>query len=126
MGLAEALSTAVFFAGPERPGCSPEMQRLQSERASALSVDVRTAVPYAFPRAAYLSGALFLIATSLFALRYAVTRRLDLKPPLTAILKIDLGLGRHIEEAKAIPDPPAQKDSTQQEKEAIACSSGST
>jgi hypothetical protein len=112
MGLSDALATAVFFNGGEPSGGSLEIRRCQLERAEVLSrtVDVRRAIPYSFPRAAYASGALFLVASSLFALRFGVTRRLDLKPPLAAILKLDLRLGQRVQEAKAVADPPPEPE----------------
>ncbi len=107
LGLADTLSTAFFFSKEAPPREAVEWQRAHAERVSR-SVDVRKAIPYTMPRTAYLLGALFLVASSLFALRYAVTRRLDLKPPLARILQFDLRLGGHgEEEARAkLPDPP--------------------
>ena len=57
----------------------------------AETVDVRLAVPFTIPRTAYAMVALFLVAGSLFALRYAVSHRLDLKPPLAVLLEQSFG-----------------------------------
>src|SRR5437899_55608 len=89
LGLADSLSTALFFSevDPAAPA-SPEIRRAQFERANVLaqSVDVRRAVPYRMPRAAYAMACLTLVAGSLFALRYGLTRRLDLRQPLPNFL----------------------------------------
>jgi hypothetical protein len=90
LGLADTISTALYFH--ESQGSAhglPEIVQLQAQAAerAAESADVRQAVPYTMPRAAYAMAALVLLAGSLFALRYAVSRRLDLKPPLASILQ---------------------------------------
>src|SRR5262249_28244633 len=95
LSLADSLSTALFFSQPDAPAHgSAEVRRLQFERAEALAanVDVRHAIPYTMPRSAYAMAALALVASSLFALRYGLTRRLDLRPPLANILQQSLGL----------------------------------
>ncbi len=112
MHLADTLSTALFFAQdePRRPGSAEvrEFQRQQAERL-APGVDVRRAIPFTMPRAVYAVGALALVASSLFALRYGLTRRLDLKPPLARILQQTLGPNERTEMAKMRrnrqPDP---------------------
>src|SRR5947209_11949010 len=69
--LADTISTALFFseAAPAR-GSSGEVRQTQFQRADQLarSVDVRRAVPFVMPRSVYLLAALFLVASSLFAL----------------------------------------------------------
>ena len=89
-GLADALSTALVFSQGEPPsGVSREVRQCQFERAGRLAqtVDVRRAIPYTVLRAAYLLAALLVVAASLFTLRYGLSRRLDLKPPLARILQ---------------------------------------
>jgi len=87
LGLADTLSTALYFRD-NPPTDSSEVVRLQAEAAERVSqnVDLRAAVPFRMPRTAYAMAALLLVAGSLFALRYAVSRTLDLKPPLARIL----------------------------------------
>jgi hypothetical protein len=92
--LFDSLSTAwIFELGKGTSTPLPEIaagQRAQAETA-ALGVDLETALPFTMPRAAYAMAALFLVATSLFALRYGISRTLDLKPPLTAMVLDALG-----------------------------------
>lgn len=89
LGLADSLSTAVFYSGihTASPVSEPvrEAQLAHAERL-AEAVDLGRALPFHKPRAMYTMGALGLIATSLFALRYGIDRRLDLRPPLARIL----------------------------------------
>ena len=94
LDLADSLSTAVFFGEATRPHAAPELCRLQLEQAEkvAKGVVVERAVPYTLPRTAYAMAALLLVASSLFALRYGITRRLDLSEPIARILEQALGL----------------------------------
>ena len=94
MNLADALSTAVFFSAAPEARSSGEVRRLQLEQAErvARGVDVRRAIPYTVPRSIYPMAALILVATSLFALRYGLTRRLDLSEPMAQILQQAFGL----------------------------------
>lgn len=94
MNLADSLSTAVFFSSPEGNHAQPDICRSQREQAerSATGVDVRRAVPYRLPRTAYALACLAVVASSLFALRYGLTRRLDLGQPIARILQQALGL----------------------------------
>jgi len=104
LSLADTLSTALFFSHPSRRiQVSEAVLRWQYEQAEELSksADVRRAIPYRVPRAAYALGGLFLVAGSLFALRYGLSRRLDLKPPLARIINQSLGGSAPAEEAKA-------------------------
>ena len=99
-GLHDALSTSLFYhgAGEEKVAAGVrDAQREQTERLLP-SVDLDSAVPFTLPRALYAMGVLGLIATSLFALRYGVNRKLDLKAPLTEVV-MD-GLGLHAPEGK--------------------------
>jgi len=94
MALADTISTALYFSQNAAPvHSSPEIQQFQLQRANWVSesVDLRRAVPYTMPRSLYVLGALVLVAGSLFALRYGLSRRLDLKPPLASILQQQFG-----------------------------------
>jgi hypothetical protein len=64
---------------------------------------VRHAIPYTVPHTAYIAAALLLIASSVFALRYGLTDRLDLKQPLARILQQSLGLGDRDQRARLDP-----------------------
>jgi hypothetical protein len=89
LGLVDTLSTALYFREAERAAhFDAGIVKLQAETAErvAASVDAQAAVPYRMPRTAYAMAALFLVAGSLFALRYGVSRRLDLKQPLATML----------------------------------------
>lgn len=118
LALADTLSTAMFFSQvkPDAP-VSSEIRRMQFERAGQLaqSVDVRQAVPYTMPRGVYLMGALVLVASSLFALRYGLSKRLDLKPPLASMLPYSLGGGKPTEQAKNARRNPKQAPETPDE-----------
>jgi hypothetical protein len=87
-GLADTLSTAFYFSGQNAP-VSPDVQRWQRERAeeAARQVDLPRALPYSMPRSVYVVAALALVATSLFALRYGLSRSLDLKPGLARMIQ---------------------------------------
>jgi hypothetical protein len=102
LGLADNLSTALFFSEVD-PGArvAPDIRRAQFEEAGriAQSVDVRRAVPYAMPRGVYLMTGLALVAGSLFALRYGLSRRLDLRQPLASFLPESLTGGRPVHQA---------------------------
>ncbi len=92
MGLHDALSTAFFFAHESRRASEPivETQREMAERLLR-DADIRTAVPYAFPRRLYAAGALAIVAFAMIGVRYGVRRSLDLRPPLVpAVLNLFL------------------------------------
>ena len=94
MGLEDSLSTAVYFSQRENAGGSAEgVRRLQADRAEKLaaSVDARKAAPFRMPRTVYLLAGLFLVAGGLFALRYGLSRTLDLKPPLARMIRQQFG-----------------------------------
>jgi hypothetical protein len=112
-GLSDAVSTAFFFTSSERKAQhSPELVRLQFAQAEQVSqtVDVRQAIPYTIPQTAYIAAALLLVATSVFALRYGLTERLDLKQPLARILQQRLGIGGQEERAARLDPQKAAKD----------------
>ena len=111
LGLADTVSTALYFnQEPVPPGPSPTIRALQMEQAGRMaeSADVRAAVPYTVPRAVYLVGALLLIAGSLFALRYGLSSRLDLKPTLASLLPYQLPWNERTEVAKNMGRRPPQ------------------
>lgn len=86
LGLADSISTAYNFAHSERRGDSA-LRQAQSEQAdqSARTVDVPTTFPFIMPKTLYAAGGMLLVAFGMFALRYGVTRSLDLKPSLVRI-----------------------------------------
>jgi hypothetical protein len=66
------------------------------------------------PRSGYLLAALFLAASSLFALRYGLSLRLDLKPPLARILQQKFGGSEPAEQGRdvrpKVPESPDLQD----------------
>jgi hypothetical protein len=115
LGLADVLSTALYFRH-NPPRVASEVVRMQADAAEQVSqnVDVRAAVPFVMPRTAYAMAALLLVAGSLFALRYAVSRSLDLKPPLARILEQNFGSPK-TENAKNTPPKMRPTDAQSQE-----------
>ena len=102
LNLADAISTAVYFAeSPVADRVSAGMRQAQLEQAERIAdgVDVVVAIPFTMPRAAYSAGALLFVATSLFALRYGLERRLDLRQPLASILENSFGGGGPVKTA---------------------------
>jgi len=89
LGLYDSLSTALFYnrLGSPRPA-QENMRAAQLSEAERLagSVDVVCAVPFAFPKSLYAMAVLGLVASSLLALRYGISRTLDLRPPLTTLV----------------------------------------
>jgi len=114
---ADAISTALYYQ--EHPGsqASPQICAIQLERANRLAetADVRRAVPYTVPRAVYPLAALILVASSLFALRYGLTRKLDLAPPLATILQQTFGFETRTEMARKTPRPLAPQPTDPQD-----------
>jgi hypothetical protein len=96
MHLADALSTAIYFNTEGASWAPAEIRRRQLDQAEQIAVglDVRRAIPFTLPRSIYAMVALILVASSLFALRYGLTRRLDLTAPMARILQDALGLDR--------------------------------
>jgi len=87
--LHDALSTAVYFNHKsDKARAYQESQRTQAEEAAA-QVSAETAVPFTFPRVAYVLAGLAVLASGLTALRYR-SGRLDLSAPLTSLLFEDL------------------------------------
>lgn len=107
--LADSLSTAYFFDGSPRhyseDTCAA--QRAQAERLCE-QVSLRQAVPFTVPKGVYAMLALFATASSLFALRYGLERRLDLQRPMLAILQQAMGFDqqRQLAEEKKKKDSP--------------------
>jgi hypothetical protein len=94
MGLKDALSTAYFFENPgQQNKVVPAVREWQHAQAESLcpSVDLTVATPYRMPRAAYSALSLFLVAGSLFGLRYGLSHRLDLRAPLVSMLSPTYG-----------------------------------
>jgi hypothetical protein len=115
LSLADNLSTALFFS-EVAPGAkvAPHIRLAQFEQATRLaeSVDVRRAVPYTMPRSVYLMASLALVAGSLFALRYGLSRRLDLKQPLANFLPESLTGGKPVHQANNARRNPKQTPET--------------
>jgi len=115
LNLADNLSTAIFFSEVKPDArVAPDIRRAQFEQAGRLaqSVDVRQAVPYVMPRAVYVMAALTLVAGSLFALRYGLTRRLDLRQPLANFLPESYTGGKPARQAKNARRNPKQVPET--------------
>src|SRR5262249_42968586 len=84
-----------FSEPPDGRRFSESMRRAQLEESERISrqVDPAAAVPLTAPRVLYVFGALFLAAMALFALRYGVEHRMDLKKPLARTLLDAFGGG---------------------------------
>lgn len=110
-GLKDALSTAVFFETDTNRPVAPPIREAQREYAqeSARGVDLRQAIPFLVPRSLYVFSALVLVASSLFALRYVVERRMDLRPPLARVIMPWLGLNPEVR-AEARKDAARKRD----------------
>jgi len=117
LGLSDTLSTALHFSeSANRVKATPGIVAAQAAAAESVArgVDGRQAVPYTMPRTAYAMAALFLIAGSLFALRYGISRRLDLKQPLASMLHQTFGFDP-VEQARnkkmpKVPKPELSPD----------------
>ena len=92
--LADTLSTAYHFSQPRQAAQSEPLRQLQYEQAArmAATADVASAIPFVVPRSTYALVALVAVASGLFALRYSLSRRPDLKPPLARIIAQQLGI----------------------------------
>ena len=108
--LSDTLSTAVYFEQAPENKVNPEVRRTQREHAerAAAGADARRAIPFRVPRTAYVMTALLVVAGSLFALRYGLSRRLDLKQPLANFLPESLKSNRRTEQAKDRRRDPKQ------------------
>lgn len=85
MNLADALSTATYFAdvrdGSERRDEICAQQRHAAEQI-ARTIDPRVAVPFTRSRFSWPAAGLTLVACGLFAVRYAVTGTMSMEPSL--------------------------------------------
>jgi hypothetical protein len=114
LSLADTLSTAVYFSGQLD---APEVVRSQRESAerAAAAVDLRQAIPYSVPRSAYIVAALALVVSSLFALRYGLSKRLDLRAPLARMIQEQFSPRDRKETAenmRRVPQPYDNPDDT--------------
>jgi hypothetical protein len=84
LGLADALSTAVFFSSARARRCNESMRQAHCEIASriAANVDPREAVPLKIPRAAVWSLLIAALAAGLITMRYRIEGRIDLRRPM--------------------------------------------
>ncbi len=93
--LHDALSTAYHFSDPTQSArISSSVQEAQMRSAEALlpAIDLESAIPFRIPRALYAMGVLFLVASSLFALRYGTSKKLDWRAPISQLIIESLGL----------------------------------
>jgi hypothetical protein len=89
LALEDTLSTAFFYSRMTNGRrFSEEMRAAQLAAAEQLSnqVDVRRAIPLHAPRSLYVMAGLATVASSLFALRYGISRSLDLQASLPRIV----------------------------------------
>ncbi len=84
--LHDTLSTALFFESGTRRA-QPELLAYQHEQAEQMArgLDAATVFPLRLPKALLAVGGIALVAFGMFAIRYGVTRSLDLKPSLVKI-----------------------------------------
>jgi hypothetical protein len=84
LGLADVLSTAVFFRSAPARRYDEGMRSAQCENALriAATVNPRQAVPLKIPRAALWSVLIACLAAGLITLRYGVEGKLDLRRPM--------------------------------------------
>jgi hypothetical protein len=108
--LSDTLSTALYFAASDNRGPA-DVRRAQWAQAESIAggLDLRRAVPIQAPKAAYVTAALGLIASSLFALRYGLDHRLDLRAPLARVLQEKLGDGTQPQTARLRKNPSAPR-----------------
>jgi hypothetical protein len=102
----DSLSTAYYYKHLAGAKGSPALKALQLAEADAIArtVPVQKAIPYSSPRSLYALAALGLAASGLLAVRYGISHRLDLRPPL-AMMVLDVF---HFTKA----EPVAQKQKT--------------
>jgi hypothetical protein len=109
LGLADTLSTALYFAAHGVDRAAEGVRRAQFDRAerAAAQASARQAVPLTMPRGIYAMALLGLVASSLFALRYGLERRLDLQPPLARVIQDAFGFGQpeQVQQARRKPQP---------------------
>lgn len=104
LNLKDCLSTAFYFGQhPERATSPREVVENQRDAAEELArtADLHLGIPFAAPRSVYACGALAMAAFGVFAVRYGVTRSLDLRPSLVQIaFNGVLGTAQNITAAK--------------------------
>lgn len=91
LNLADTLSSAIFFSGAESAEAgAPAPRHVLHRQANAIAGNLRPAdaVPYEFPRAAYVGVLLALVGGGLAALRYGHQQELDLRPSLAQVLNL--------------------------------------
>jgi hypothetical protein len=118
LDLADHLSTALFFSEVAPEASVPEDVRsaqFASAGRVAQTVDVSLAVPYRMPRGLYVMAALLVVATSLFALRYGLSRHLDLKQPLANFLPESISGPKTVHQANNTRRNPKQAPETPDE-----------
>lgn len=88
LGLHDELSTALYFS-ENSTSTSARADVIQQQRASAetaaRAADLKMGLPFQMPKSVYAGAALALVAASVFAVRYGVTRSLDLRTSLVQI-----------------------------------------
>ena len=106
-GLHDALSTAYHFGETATTPGSAEFRSFQLAQAESVAgtVNLESAVPFTFPRAVYVMGALCLLATGLTALRFRTGQGLDLQRPLTEVLFEDQA-AKATKKQMALAKPP--------------------
>ena len=127
LGFADTFSTAIYFqASAAAARVSGEVRLAQLARADHLAerVILSEAVPFTMPRAVYAMAFLGLIASSLFALRYGLNRRLDLRPPLASIVQEALGIGEHPKKVETAKKDPHSKRPEASEAMAVPVENG--
>lgn len=128
LGLADTLSTACYFLDhpAESRGATSNVrdwQRGQAERMCA-GMRVNQAMPFTMPRAVYTLAILGVAASSLFALRYGLDRRLDLQRPLARILQQAFGLEQQQLAALDRKKPPERNRPNLKDVEGISLNEG--
>ncbi len=106
LNLADALSTAKYFADTDTP--IVDQQRNAAEQV-ARTIDPRVAVPFTRSRFAWPALGLALVACGLFALRYAVTHTMSLEPSLVK-MAYDSFFGGPQQQAKNARKQPIDKN----------------
>ncbi len=116
----DKLSTAVYFQDHASASTAPrgliESQRATAEDA-ARTADLRAALPFRAPRSLYVAGGLALVAASVFAVRFGVTRSLDLRNSLVQIAFEGLLGSSDVAKAAAEKKAAAQKSNGDRPKE---------
>jgi hypothetical protein len=114
LGFHDALSTAYFFGqNSEHTPAPSEVVQHQRETAENLarSTDLRQGLPFSVPRTVYVNAALAIAVFSMFAVRYGITRSLDLR---ASLIHIDfdgfLSSPKQVAEAKQRGRMPFEKD----------------